>query len=100
MLSVCVCSHCACTCTNQSVNHIHRALNNARHKLLADVFYGGSPGGGSVVENTGAGENYQLESLELTGCVCVCVCAAVGPGITSHKQSSCLNVTPVMHHIQ
>ena len=50
----------------------HSALNNARHKLLADVFYGGSPGGGSVVDNVQQ-ENYQLETLELTGLVVVAI---------------------------
>ncbi len=61
----------------------HRALNDARHKLLADVFYGGSPGSGSVVDNVNP-DNYQMEVLEwvcvrvcVWACVCVCVWACV-----------------------
>ena len=78
----------------------HRALNDARHKLLADVFYGGSPGSGSVVDNVNP-DNYQMEVLEWV-CVCVCVCVCVVSGqvpymyrpINSHghnKEAACPN---------
>ena len=52
-----------CTTTYPHTHTPHRALNDARHKLLADVFYGGSPGSGSVVDNVNP-DNYQMEVLE------------------------------------
>lgn len=51
--------------TSELLTPTCRALHAARHKLLADVFYG-SHAGSSIVDNIHQ-ENIQLQLLETSG---------------------------------
>ena len=56
---------------SETYSHTHSALHDARHKLLADVFYG-TPPSASMIESMQQ-QNFELEALEMRGYVVMIV---------------------------